>query len=264
MNATNDSNRGPWQQTATGLKFHPLDPRPEEVVIEDIAHALAMQCRFGGHCMRHYSVAEHCLYVGWRVGLLAWPRNAERELFALRELPLAVVKQLARLMLAGVLHDASEAYVVDVPRPVKVALNGYAEIEARVMRAITERFGLEAGAFELPIVKRADEELLTTEARDLMTTPPEPWTFRDEVMPSINAIPRKAPDVNEVMRIYVETVEGLCRVLDASTAIAPVAYQIIENIGNEMSASGYGELRWFRRLDPDEWRVQLEAAPEGT
>jgi hypothetical protein len=51
--------RGDWIQTATGRPFWPIDPRPEDIDIEDIAHALSMLCRFGGHCLRFYSVAEH-------------------------------------------------------------------------------------------------------------------------------------------------------------------------------------------------------------
>ena len=55
--------RGDWMQTHSGLRFYPLDPRPEDIRIEDIAHALPMICRFNGHCSRFYSVAEHSLNV---------------------------------------------------------------------------------------------------------------------------------------------------------------------------------------------------------
>lgn len=108
--------RGQWMQTFTGCQFWPLDPRPDEIHIEDIAHALSMQCRYAGHCIRFYSVAEHSV-------LLARHVSPENRLWAL-------------------LHDASEAYLVDVPRPIKADLDNYREIESRVMAAVCQRFGL--------------------------------------------------------------------------------------------------------------------------
>jgi len=58
---------GDWIQTFSGLQFWPLDPRPDEINIEDIAHALSLQCRFGGHCNRFYSVADHSIHVSMLV-----------------------------------------------------------------------------------------------------------------------------------------------------------------------------------------------------
>jgi len=144
--------RGDWIQTYSGRAFYPLDPRPEEVAIEDIAHALAHLCRFGGHSLRFYSVAEHCV-------LLSRAVATEHALWAL-------------------LHDASEAYLVDVPRPIKKQLTGYAEAEQRVMRAICERFGLDPQ--EPPAVKQADTRILTDEARQVMARPPQPWATEAE------------------------------------------------------------------------------------
>ena len=136
---------GDWMQTYTGRQFWPLDPRADEVDINDIAHSLSNMCRFAGHVRRFYSVAEHCVRVSW----------------------LAPVEN-PRLALAALLHDATEAYVVDVPRPLKRFLSGYKEIEDRVARAVEERFGLDAGSLDHPEVKFWDEVLLATEARDLM------------------------------------------------------------------------------------------------
>lgn len=149
--------KGNWSQTFTGVQFWPLDPRPEDVRAADIAHALSLQCRFAGHCRVPYSVAEHSV----RVAEWVWDEtNGDR-----------------RASLAGLLHDASEAYCVDVPRPLKPHLGGYREIEHGVMRAIEAWAGLPIGACEVPIIKRADEVLLMTEARDLMGPAPAPWTF---------------------------------------------------------------------------------------
>ena len=148
--------RGDWQQTFTGRQFWPLDPRAEDIDVRDIAHALALQCRFAGHCRVPYSVAEHSV----RVADLLLSETGERD-----------------IALAGLLHDASEAYCIDVPRPLKPWLTGYKAIEREVMLAVERWANLFAGACESPLVKRADEVLLMTEARDLMSPPPAPWSF---------------------------------------------------------------------------------------
>lgn len=132
---------GSFMQTFSGRKFWPLDPRAEEVHIEDIAHALSMQCRYGGHCTRFYSVAEHSVLMA--------------RTFANRD-----------LALWALLHDAAEAYVADVPRPLKRFLPGYKEAENKVMTAICDRFGL---PHEMPErVKYADECILADEIRQAM------------------------------------------------------------------------------------------------
>lgn len=137
------SRRGPWMQTFRGRQFWPLDPRTEDVYIDDIAASLSKQCRFAGHSLEFYSVAEHSV----RVSLACDPLDA----------------------LWGLLHDASEAYLVDVPRPIKPYLKEYRSIETNVMNAICKRFGLSETMPES--VKQADTALLATEARDLMVTP---------------------------------------------------------------------------------------------
>lgn len=139
---------GDWLQTASGRQFWPLDPRPEDICIEDIAHALAHQCRYGGHASQFYSVAEHSI-------LIAQHLPPEFRRWAL-------------------LHDAAEAYLVDVPRPIKPFLVGYAEMEARIMAAICARFGLETSM--PPEVKAADRAILTDEMQQAMAPPPSPWS----------------------------------------------------------------------------------------
>lgn len=138
---------GNWQQVFTGIQFWPLDPRAEEVDIRDIAHALSMQCRYAGHCERFYSVAEHSVHVS-------------------RIVP-------PELALVGLLHDATEAYCIDVPRPLKPSLTGYKAIEDRIWLAIAERFGLD------PImpqaIKDADNAVLLAEAAQIMKPHPMPW-----------------------------------------------------------------------------------------
>lgn len=138
---------GSWMQTFTGGVFWPMDPRAEEVHIADIAHALSLQCRYAGHCERFYSVAEHSVYVSHEV-------PAEHALTAL-------------------LHDATEAYCVDVPRPIKGYLDNYEAIEWRLWRAVAARFGLPD---EMPpVVKVADNAVLLAEAAQIVKPHPLPW-----------------------------------------------------------------------------------------
>lgn len=140
--------RGDWIQTSLGRQFWPIDPRPDEIDPEDIAHALSMLCRFGGHCLRFYSVAEHSV-------LLARACAPENRLWAL-------------------LHDASEAYLVDIPRPLKPFLVGYQEAEGKIMAAVCERFGL-SGPMPQE-VKDLDTRILTDERRQNMAPAPKPWS----------------------------------------------------------------------------------------
>lgn len=134
-------------QTVTGRRFYPLDPRPEDFDIVDIAHALSMVCRFGGHTPVWYSVADHSVRVARVVGGAGGTCSEQ---------------------FCGLMHDAAEAYVGDVVWPLKIAqeMSGYKDVERNIERAIAEKFGL-PHPFP-PIVKHADLRLLATEKRDLM------------------------------------------------------------------------------------------------
>jgi hypothetical protein len=135
--------KGDWIQTYTGRSYWPADPRPEDVSIADIAHSLSNLCRYGGHCSRFYSVAEHSVLVSQLVP----PEHA----------------------LHGLLHDATEAYCADVPRPLKRMLANYAELELVNWHAIASAFRLDAA---LPqSVKDADNAILATEMDALMEHP---------------------------------------------------------------------------------------------
>lgn len=140
-------NRGPWIQTYTGKAFFPLDPRPEDIDIEDIAHALSHLCRYGGHCNKFYSVAQHSIHVAE-----ALPDD---------------------IKLWGLLHDATEAYLVDVPRPIKSLLPQYKDIEANIWDAIKLKFGLVGVTPKA--VHDADNAILVDEMYALMADPPMAW-----------------------------------------------------------------------------------------
>jgi len=98
-----------WIQTYTGKCFHPREPGPDDFDIRDVAHALSLLCRFNGHCRTFYSVAEHSV----RVSRICPPAAA----------------------LWGLLHDLGEAYVGDLPRPLKPLMPRFEEIEATVRSA---------------------------------------------------------------------------------------------------------------------------------
>lgn len=139
--------RGDWMQTFTGQQFYALDPRPEDIDSRDIARALSMQCRFNGHVNKFYSVAEHCVLLSFAVS----PPNA----------------------LWALLHDATEAYVGDMVRPLKKHMPDYVAVEDRLMGVIAERFGLSG---EIPAeVHEADSRILLTERDALMNPSSHLW-----------------------------------------------------------------------------------------
>ena len=127
-------------QTFVGHPFYAGDMTKNAISIIDIAEALSKQCRYGGHCIEFYSVAEHsvlCYRYAQAIGL-------DR-----------------RLQRAALLHDASEAYLMDIPRPIKPHLEGYAAIEHRIMMHIAETFD-----FPWPMppeVKRIDNAICNDE-----------------------------------------------------------------------------------------------------
>jgi hypothetical protein len=163
--------------TSSGRILDVLDPDPALITIEDIAHALAMLCRFGGHLPRHYSVASHSVHVS-------------------RLVP-------ERFAAAGLLHDASEAYVCDVIRPVKIAIRElYRPIEERWMAAIAVALNVPSLAPEAPEVKLADRVALATEYRDLVTWPGETAPNPDGVAPG--AFPVEFESAARARRRFLE------------------------------------------------------------
>lgn len=147
--------------TYTGRIFKPLDPDPDKVNIMDIAHALSNSCRFTGHVKQFYSVAEHSV----RAAEIAQPRH---KLWAL-------------------LHDASEAYLSDIARPIKMTEEFgtvYKTIEERLMQAIALKFDL---SWPMPrAIKVIDNVLLAAEQRDLMPRfrrHQSDWEYEETIWP---------------------------------------------------------------------------------
>lgn len=142
-----------WIVTASDVQFELFAPRPAMVRIEDIAHALANLCRFNGHTQEFYSVAQHSVLVSLNVH--------------------------PALALAALLHDASEAYLGDMVRPLKRSMPAYREVEDHVTLVIEMAFKLRLTDEDRAIIKFADERALMTERRDLLKPSGHRWNLID-------------------------------------------------------------------------------------
>jgi len=152
MSARMDRPRvGPWFNTFTH-RFWPRDPRSQDFRIEDIAHSLSLICRFGGHCITHYSVGQHCLVVSDI--LKGWGQSIE-------------------VQYEGLMHDSPEAYTGDNVQPRKSSMRALKQEEERIWKRLAPRFTLPIKLH--PLVKEADNVALMTERRDLC--PPSPWPW---------------------------------------------------------------------------------------
>lgn len=137
-------------ETYSGTLVDPLDLDPKRILIEDIAHSLSLQCRYGGHCQEFYSVAQHSVLVALN-------------------LPIA-------LQLTGLLHDASEAYLGDIISPLKEELAAYRLAEEKTQIKIWEKFCSGGpNRLGLAMVKEVDTRLLLTEARQFMPSGGVDW-----------------------------------------------------------------------------------------
>jgi uncharacterized protein len=151
-----------WFNTNQGVRFTPFAPRGEDVRLYDIIHALSHLCRYAGHSDKFYSVAEHSVYVSMGVEHLGGSKE---------EIQIALM------------HDATEAYLVDLPSPVKAhpAMSFYRDTEHRLQDVVFRHFGLPSG--ELPkIVKYVDYQMLHHESEVLIPRKPADWNLpaRDE------------------------------------------------------------------------------------
>lgn len=134
--------------TYTGIHFYPAQPDAEGICIEDIAHALSYLCRGNGHVSKYWSVAQHCILCAREAAAREWPD---------------------RLVLACLLHDASECYLSDVPRPFKSELTGYREHEERLLQMIYVRYlGSPLTDEERRMVREIDDGALFYDLKELL------------------------------------------------------------------------------------------------
>jgi hypothetical protein len=157
-----------WIETFSGRKFEILNPKPESIVIEDVAHALSQICRFGGHTRYAYSVAQHS-YLG---SFLVPEEDA----------------------LWFLLHDASEAYISDLVSPLKHLTKVgevYLPIEKRIMQAVCQKFNLPLA--QPPSVHAADVAMLHAEKEQLMGSVPWDRKWGKLIKPADVKIKEMAP-----------------------------------------------------------------------
>jgi hypothetical protein len=117
-----------WIETYSGKQINVFNPKPEDISIHDIAHALSCCARFNGHLSSFLSVAEHSYFVSY----YCKPKHA----------------------LAGLLHDASEAYLSDIPRPIKKFLPQVTEIDDRLSKVILLKWGIEEIPEDIMLIDR--------------------------------------------------------------------------------------------------------------
>jgi len=156
--------RGDWFQTyPSRTKFYILDPRPEDINIRDIAHSLALKCRYGGHCAYFYSVAEHSVLLSHVVP--------------------------GHLALAALLHDAAETYTGDIMRPIKESIGDeWRVVEAQLDAVICDQLGVNLESLHDPLIKEYDSRILTDE-RDVLQAPPLPGkNYGDALHVAIRAL----------------------------------------------------------------------------
>lgn len=142
-------------QLHSGEPFYPLLAHPDDIDINDIAHALGMVCRYAGHCRRFYSVAEHSVHMSHTV-------DPEHALWAL-------------------LHDATEAYIGDMVRPLKHEMHAYMAAEERLAEVIASKFGLE-GPMPAQVVEH-DTRIVVDERAQIMAPSRLPWPMLEGYAP---------------------------------------------------------------------------------
>ena len=146
---------GPSIMLQSGAWLDLLAPNTSNFTVEDIAHGLAHQCRYAGQCRDFYSVAEHSLLVSEMV----------------QDDPLAAL-----------LHDAAEAFLGDITRPLKQMLPDYRRIETEMQRAIFSRFGVDPRSN--PAIKNADLAILAAEQKQMMPVGTDDWARHDGIQPA--------------------------------------------------------------------------------
>lgn len=162
-----------WIETYNGTRFHILDPSPDEIFIQDIAHALSMLCRFNGQCGEFYSIAQHCVHVADYVGDKIISEGSDIRFASYPD-----------IMLRALLHDAAESYCSDVPRPWKKAIPEIKNYEDLISEVIYKKYGCSTSDIEPglnlladAVIREADDVMLATEARDLDMNIRNDWTL---------------------------------------------------------------------------------------
>lgn len=171
-----------WILTRSGRKFDFQKPSPQSICIGDIAWSLAHLCRFNGHSRCFYSVAEHSVWCS-----MICPADP----------------------LAALLHDAAEAYVGDMTRPLKGMLAAFSDYEVLAAQAIGTALHIDPDRFDAPEVKHADLQMLAAERRDLLACGPK-WELElPEPPPRLSLIGHRSTP-REAYRDFLKRYYDLC------------------------------------------------------
>ncbi len=169
IDVTGNLHGGGFIECNSGVRFDILNPKNEDIIVADIALALSKQCRYAGHTNRFYSVAEHCCHVHDLI---------ERAFGMFMDSGTSG----AKLALAGLMHDASEAYLVDLPRPLKPLVTNYHQLETTIMDAIRRKFDIVDSEAIHKAIKLADNLVLRAEAEVLMPSKGEGWGWTPDIV----------------------------------------------------------------------------------
>ena len=189
-----------WIQTHSGERFHLFDPREYEVCLDDIAHSLAMKCRFGGFSRMFYSVAEHSI----RVADYLKDNGYSKE-----------------LQLLGLMHDAAEAFLPDFIGPAKEfwfvdltdstgqkKLVPAKDLELLIQCVLFKKFKIRLPTTrESIIVHRADKKLLATEKRDVLA---ESLVWDEELPPPLSRVIQPM-ELGRSKRLFLEKFKELTK-----------------------------------------------------
>lgn len=169
--------------TYTGKHFDPMQPDVEAIDVRDIAHALSLTCRGNGHVKNFFSVGQHCVYCA----LEAEARGYSK-----------------RVILGCLLHDASEAYMSDVPRPFKVVLTEYVQAEDKLLDLIyTKYLGSPLSEEEKKLVSVIDDDILYFDMIELLNVP------QNGPAPEVNIkLDYSVKPFEQIEKVYLEIFEG--------------------------------------------------------
>lgn len=176
-------------RTYTGRHFYPMEPDPALFCIEDFAHALSLLCRGNGHVKTFWSVAEHCILCAKEAAARGLPR---------------------RVVLACLLHDASECYLSDVPRPFKADMPAYRALEDRVLEMVYTKFlGSPLTGEEEQAVKEIDDAMLWYDLKYLLGGEQAGEEPDIHVMPDYRVRPFEEVE-REYLEIYTHYADEQC------------------------------------------------------
>lgn len=172
----------------SGVYLDLANPQPDQIAIEDIASGLSKICRFGGQIDRFYSVCDHSINAAFLAGLWDYPVDAE---------------------FACLMHDAAEAYIGDIVKPLKIMLPDYRSIEQRIERVIGEKFDID---FErhADFVREIDHSLLIAERKTFFSADDIAWCGETEAIP-IDQFPllRHGLDCDQAAKYFLQIFETL-------------------------------------------------------